>query len=57
MMAHHQGIYGLGLLLTLGSTASLIAALIVLPVLLRLLYRSAEPAGVRETLFEAARTP
>jgi hypothetical protein len=57
MMAHHQGIYGLGLLLTLGSTASLIAALIVLPVLLRLLYRPAVPASVRETLLEAARTP
>ncbi len=37
MMAHHQGIYGLGLLLTLGSVTSLIAALIVLPVLLRML--------------------
>jgi uncharacterized protein len=36
MMARHQGIYGLGLLLTLGSVTSLIAALIVLPVLLRL---------------------
>jgi hopanoid biosynthesis associated RND transporter like protein HpnN len=36
MLAHHRGIYGLGLLLTLGSAASLIAALIVLPVLLRL---------------------
>jgi hopanoid biosynthesis associated RND transporter like protein HpnN len=37
MMARHQGIYGLGLLLTLGSTASLVAALVVLPVLLRTL--------------------
>lgn len=37
MMAHHRGIYGLGLLLTLGSAASLIASLIVLPVLLRAL--------------------
>jgi uncharacterized protein len=36
MLAHHRGIYGLGLLLTLGSAASLIASLIVLPVLLRL---------------------
>jgi hopanoid biosynthesis associated RND transporter like protein HpnN len=36
LMAHHQGIYGLGLLLTLGSVTSLIAALVVLPVLLRL---------------------
>jgi hypothetical protein len=44
MMAHHQGIFGLGLLLTLGSTASLVAALIVLPVLLRLLYRPTVPA-------------
>jgi len=36
LLAHHRGIYGLGLLLTLGSAASLIASLIVLPVLLRL---------------------
>jgi predicted RND superfamily exporter protein len=36
MLADHRGIYGLGLLLTLGTTASLIASLIVLPVLLRL---------------------
>ncbi len=43
MMAHHQGIYGLGLLLTLGSVTSLIAALIVLPVLLRTLGGGARP--------------
>jgi uncharacterized protein len=36
MLAHHRGIFGLGLLLSLGTAASLIAALIVLPVLLRL---------------------
>jgi uncharacterized protein len=36
MLAAHRGIYGLGLLLTLGTTASLVAALVVLPVLLRL---------------------
>jgi hopanoid biosynthesis associated RND transporter like protein HpnN len=36
MLAAHRGIYGLGLLLTLGTAASLVAALIVLPVLLRL---------------------
>jgi uncharacterized protein len=36
MLAAHRGIYGLGLLLTLGTSASLVAALIVLPVLLRL---------------------
>jgi hypothetical protein len=36
MLADHRGIYGLGLLLTLGTAASLFASLIVLPVLLRL---------------------
>ena len=35
MLAAHRGIYGLGLLLTLGMFASLVAALVVLPVLLR----------------------
>jgi hopanoid biosynthesis associated RND transporter like protein HpnN len=36
MIAHHRGIFGLGLLLTLGTATSLIASLVVLPVLLRL---------------------
>jgi len=36
MIADHQGIFGLGLLLTLGTATSLTAALIVLPVLLRM---------------------
>ena len=36
MIADHRGIFGLGLLLTLGTATSLIAALIVLPVLLRM---------------------
>src|SRR5438309_1900256 len=36
MLAAHRGIYGLGLMLTLGMLASLVSALIVLPVLLRL---------------------
>jgi predicted RND superfamily exporter protein len=35
MVAHHRGIFGLGLLLTIGMIASLVASLIVLPVLLR----------------------
>jgi hopanoid biosynthesis associated RND transporter like protein HpnN len=35
MIAHHQGVFGLGLLLTLGTVASLAASLLVLPVLLR----------------------
>jgi hypothetical protein len=43
MLAHHRGIYSLGLLLTLGTAASLIAALIVLPVLLRF-WQPAPPA-------------
>jgi uncharacterized protein len=36
MVAHHRGIFGLGLLLTVGMTASLIASLAVLPALLRI---------------------
>ena len=36
MVAHHHGIFSLGLLLTIGSTASLAAALFVFPVLLGL---------------------
>jgi predicted RND superfamily exporter protein len=43
MLADHRGIYGLGLLLTLGTAASLFAALIVLPVLLRLRQRTGGP--------------
>jgi predicted RND superfamily exporter protein len=39
MIAHHQGIYSLGLLLTLGSFCGLVAALAVLPVILRMLPR------------------
>jgi hopanoid biosynthesis associated RND transporter like protein HpnN len=47
VLAHHRGIYGLGLLLTLGTAASLIAALIVLPVLLRLGQRARTPVAGR----------
>jgi predicted RND superfamily exporter protein len=36
LIAAHRGIYSLGLLLTLGTAASLVASLIVLPVLLRM---------------------
>ena len=39
MIAHHQGIFGLGLLLTLGATCGLLASLIVLPVVLGMLPR------------------
>jgi uncharacterized protein len=36
MLADHRGIFGLGLLITLGTASSLVAALVVLPVLLRI---------------------
>ncbi|HET7341475.1 MAG TPA: MMPL family transporter [Methylomirabilota bacterium] len=52
MLAQHRGIYGLGLLLTLGTAASLVAALIVLPVLLRLRARPAPLPGAREERVE-----
>ncbi len=41
MIASHQGIFGLGLLLTLGSACALVASLVVLPVILRLLMPAA----------------
>ena len=45
MISRHQGIYGLGLLLTVGATCALVASLMVLPVVLRLLPRPAvQPA-------------
>lgn len=42
MVASHQGIFSLGLLLTLGISANLLSALLVLPPLLALFY----PKGV-----------
>jgi uncharacterized protein len=45
MISRHQGIYGLGLLLTVGATCALIASLVVLPVVLRLLPRPAAQAA------------
>jgi len=46
LIARHQGIYSLGLLLTLGSGCGLLAALVVLPVILRLITkRAVEPAA------------
>jgi hypothetical protein len=42
MIASHQGIFSLGLLLTLGSFCGIVAALVVLPVILQLL--RAKPA-------------
>jgi len=46
MMADHRGIFGLGLLLTLGTGAALLAALVVLPVLLQLMGPRSTPARI-----------
>lgn len=47
MIASHQGIFSLGLLLTLGAGCGLLASLVVLPVVLRLMTREAPvPAEV-----------
>jgi len=47
MIATHQGIFSLGLLLTLGSACGLVAALILLPVVLKLM---ATPAAAAEPI-------
>jgi len=49
MVATHQGIFGLGLLLTIGTACGLATSLIVLPVILRLITRKAAVPAV-ETL-------
>src|SRR5262245_39807987 len=55
LIARHQGIYSLGLLLTLGSACGLFAALVVLPVILRLITkRVVEPAASAVTRSTAA---
>jgi hopanoid biosynthesis associated RND transporter like protein HpnN len=41
MVAAHRGIFGLGLLLTIGSACGLVASLVVVPVILRLVTRVA----------------
>jgi predicted RND superfamily exporter protein len=43
MIAAHRGVFGLGLLLTIGSACGALASLIVLPVLLKLLSRRGAP--------------
>ena len=46
MVATHQGIFGLGLLLTIGTACGLVTSLVVLPVILRLITkRAAAPAA------------
>jgi predicted RND superfamily exporter protein len=54
MVAEHQGIFGLGLLLTIGASCALVASLIVLPVLLRML---PGPARARSAPAEASGSP
>jgi hopanoid biosynthesis associated RND transporter like protein HpnN len=55
MIADHRGIFGLGLLLTLGTATSLIAALVVLPVLLRMI--AARPTSTLGPLGEVEPPP
>src|SRR5262249_7470616 len=43
MVAHHRGIFGLGLLLTIGMIASLLSSLFVLPALLGVVYGRPTP--------------
>ena len=45
MIASHRGIWSLGLLLTIGSGCGLVASLVVLPVVLRLIARTAAEAA------------
>ena len=45
LVAHHRGIWSLGLLLTVGSVTSLVAALVVLPALVGLLDRGDRSGG------------
>ena len=53
MVAHHRGIFGLGLLLTIGACAALLASLVVLPVLIELFGRvQPVPAQQRRTTCE-----
>ncbi len=55
MMASHRGIFGLGLLLTLGTVMSLVASLVVLPVLLRMVQQIRDAR--RKTPAAAAEPP
>ena len=57
MLARHRGIYGLGLLLTVGTATSLIAALLVLPVLLRRVAGTPPSPPSRPELREELATP
>jgi uncharacterized protein len=57
LVAHHQGVWSLGLLLVIGSTMTLAASLVVLPTLVRLggqRLRSAAPEQARAAFPVAA---
>ena len=55
MTAHHRGIFGLGLLLTIGAACALLASLVVLPVVLRMIPRhAAQPVGASISTSSAA---
>ena len=56
MLARHQGVFGLGLVLTVGALAGLAASLIVLPVLLRLWSRVTASVGADVRLATASMT-
>src|SRR5438093_872714 len=49
MVARHQGIFGLGLFLTIGTAAALASSLLLLPTLLRLVDRAFPPFAARGT--------
>jgi hopanoid biosynthesis associated RND transporter like protein HpnN len=53
MLAAHRGIFGLGLLLTLGTACSLLAALVILPVLLRMVQRMRAARVARQAVKDA----
>ena len=57
LMADHRGIFGLGLLLTLGTVASLVASLVVLPVLLRMVQQMRDARRARRDAPAAAEAP
>ena len=56
MVADHRGIFGLGLLLTIGTAATLFTSLVVLPVLLRLAHPAAPSPASSPAPHRAPRT-
>jgi hypothetical protein len=54
LIADHRGIFGLGLLLMLGTIASLVASLVVLPVLLRMVQQMRDGRRARREALTAA---